>query len=599
MLKKKLIWQLYPSYLLITLAALFVVTTYVTHAFRSFYLQQKEAELTRLAYVIKGQIVQDGHLLAAAQVGRLCNTYAEYGQGDMPRVTVILPSGKVIGDSKEDIKIMENHANRPEFIQALDGQVGTRERKSPTLGINMKYVALAAEHQGVPLAVVRTAESVSSLENVLSRVLWKTTWCGLVVAGMVAMLSLVVSRRLTQPIEVMQTIAQRFSEGDFSPRVPIWSTHELKSLALTLNKMAWQLDGRIRMVTSQRNELEAILTSMIEGVIAVDREGHVVRVNRAAAQFLNIDPEQAQGHQIEEVIRDVELQSLVIKTLEGTQVHEGSLSLPLDGGLYFQVHGVRLPDDGDQPGGAVIVLNDVTRIHRLEGVRRDFVANVSHELKTPITSIKGFVEALIETGFEDKDQSTRYLGIVAKHADRLNAIIDDLLILSRLEENAAHRGLSFEPADLCEVVQSAVELSSLKALEKSVTLDVACDSVTAMVNAPLLEQAVVNLIDNAIKYSDTGTQVTVRVQKSQDCICIAVSDQGCGISGDHLGRLFERFYVVDKGRSRKLGGTGLGLAIVKHIAQVHGARVDVTSQVGQGSTFTIELPLQGQNSDHS
>jgi two-component system phosphate regulon sensor histidine kinase PhoR len=197
----------------------------------------------------------------------------------------------------------------------------------------------------------------------------------------------------------------------------------------------------------------------------------------------------------------------------------------------------------------------------------------------------------MESGFDDKVQCTRYLGIVAKHADRLNAIIDDLLILSRLEEDSAHRGLSFEPANLCDVVTSSVELSSLKAQEKSVTLNVDCDSVIVAVNAPLLEQAVVNLIDNAIKYSDSGTQVTVSVRKSQDSIRIAVSDQGCGIPSDHLPRLFERFYVVDKGRSRKLGGTGLGLAIVKHIAQVHNAQVYVTSKVGQGSTFTIQLSL--------
>ena len=238
----------------------------------------------------------------------------------------------------------------------------------------------------------------------------------------------------------------------------------------------------------------------------------------------------------------------------------------------------------------------MTRIHRLEGVRRDFVANVSHELKTPVTSIKGFVEALIDTGLDDADRTHRYLGIVAKHADRLNAIIDDLLILSRLEEDVDNREITFEKASLCEIAQSSIELSALKAADKSVRVRLVCEQdVYANVNTPLLEQAIVNLIDNAIKYSNPDSEVTVHVEQMDQKALIEVVDNGCGIPDAHQERLFERFYVVDKGRSRKLGGTGLGLAIVKHIVQVHNGQVAVRSQVGSGSTFTIYLPIPDQN----
>ena len=241
--------------------------------------------------------------------------------------------------------------------------------------------------------------------------------------------------------------------------------------------------------------------------------------------------------------------------------------------------------------GAVIVLHDITRIRQLEEVRRDFVANVSHELKTPITSIKGFVETLLEGVVKDPVQIRRFLNIIAKHSERLDAIIDDLLALSRLEEDDEKRKLSFEEHHLKPVLASAIELSKVKAEQKNITVELVCsEETTAKINSALIEQAVINLVDNAVKYSQENSTVTVNAQKKLNEIVITVTDHGCGIEKKHLSRIFERFYVVDKARSRKLGGTGLGLAIVKHISGVHGGYVTVESQVGHGSTFTIHLP---------
>lgn len=230
-------------------------------------------------------------------------------------------------------------------------------------------------------------------------------------------------------------------------------------------------------------------------------------------------------------------------------------------------------------------------LNEMEEVRRDFVANVSHELKTPITSIKGFVETLQEGAIDKPEEAKRFLEIIAKHADRLNLIVDDLLSLSRLEEDGEKRKLSFETALLKPVLVSAVELSKIKAESKNIKIDIACDEkLTAKINSTLIEQAILNLIDNAVKYSPDGSKIKIDVKKSESQIAIIVSDTGCGIDGEHLDRIFERFYVVDKARSRKLGGTGLGLAIVKHIAQVHSGSVSVESTVGKGSIFTISLP---------
>jgi two-component system phosphate regulon sensor histidine kinase PhoR len=355
--------------------------------------------------------------------------------------------------------------------------------------------------------------------------------------------------------------------------------------------MAHQLDVRIRATTQQRNELEAILASMIEGVIAVDWEGHIVSLNRAAARLLRIDPEQVHGQPIEGVIRDVGLRDFVQQTLRGAQPHESELMLPIDGPRFFHVHGAPLPGDQPSRGGAVIVLHDITRIHHLERLRRDFVANVSHELKTPVTSIQGFLEAVSDMGFEDKEKVTQYLAIVTRHAERLNAIIDDLLTLSRLEDDVNRRELLFSETDLRDVVRSAVELSAIKAQEKSIHLDtVESPPVIVRVNGALLEQALVNLIDNAVKYSDSGQSVKIELHQGEAQMDIVVSDQGCGIPGEHHAHLFERFYVVDKGRSRKMGGTGLGLAIVKHIANVHGGTIHLKSELGVGSEFTLCLP---------
>ena len=590
MAQKKLIWQLFPSYLLITVVSLIVVTAYVSLALHRFYMAQTQDELTRLAQIVREELVDANALEAADKVEKLCLRVGRAAD-DRIRITVILPTGKVIGDSSEDPAMMGDHSDRQEILAAMDGSSGYSIRQSPTLGINMMYVAVPLKTGQRNQAVVRTSIATTEINVALQDMLKKIALCGLAVALGAALLSLVVSRRISRPIVAMERIASAFSEGELEPRIPIWATHELSSLGRTLNTMARQLDERIRSTTRQRNELEAILASMVEGVIAVDAVGQIVSVNRAAARLLRIDPEQVHGQPIELVIRDLGLRDFVKQTLRGTQPGESELMLPIDGPRFFHVHGAPLPGDQHPKGGAVIVLHDITRIHHLEKLRRDFVANVSHELKTPVTSIQGFLEAVSDMGFEEPDRVQQYLAIVIRHAERLNAIIDDLLTLSRLEEDGPQRDIRFAETDVCEIVQSAIEMSAISAQEKNIRVNAAASlPVVAHVNAPLLEQALVNLIENAVKYSDPGKSVDITVHQNETQVAIAVADQGCGIAEKHHARLFERFYVVDKGRSRKMGGTGLGLAIVKHIANVHGGAVKLESEFGKGSVFTLCLP---------
>jgi two-component system phosphate regulon sensor histidine kinase PhoR len=591
MLKRRLIWQLYPSFLVITLLALVVATTYSSYALRYFYHDQLEEELRLVADMAAGQVSKTLPGGTPGKVDALCKDLGQAGNGQM-RLTVIDPTGKVLGDSDENPALMEDHSHRAEVVDALREGTGTSVRSSPTLGKNMMYVAVRIDDDGgQPVAVVRAAIPVANIDDALNRVFVTIVWAGLIVAICAAFLSLLMSRRISQPVTRMKRIAQLFAQGQLNIRVPESGAAELDELAKALNEMAGQLQDRILTITRQRNEVKAILSSLIEGVLAVDSRGRIVNVNKAAADLLNIDPLHAQGRNVEEVVRNVGLQQFVRETLESDRPTEGDVSFPGEGGRFFRVHGASLADPQAERAGAVIALSDMTRIHRLENLRRDFVANVSHELKTPVTSIQGFVEALREGDLKDSEQTQRYLGIIAKHAERLNSIIDDLLSLSRLEEGAERRAILFEKTRLRPVLEAAIDLASVRAEQKRVRVQLSCpDDVEAKINAPLLEQAVINLVDNAVKYSDEGSQVDIEVRQQDRDIAVDIKDYGCGIPQEHLTRIFERFYVVDKSRSRKLGGTGLGLAIVKHIALVHGGHVAVASTPGQGSTFTVRLP---------
>lgn len=587
--KKQLLWHLFPSYLLITTLALLALGLYSRYSLSQFYYDQVAQDLKARAQLLEGQLTDSLGQRDYKAIDNLCR---QMGAETSTRITVILTDGRVVADSDEDPQLMEDHSNRPEFVEALNQGNGSSSRFSSTLGKRMMYVALPIKHQEQTLAIVRTSLPVTAIDEQLSHIYTRIIWAMLAVVIITAVISLVVSRRLSRPIERMVTIARRFADGELTLRLPVSDSGELTDLSKALNEMARQLSDRIAAVTHQRNESEAILASMVEGVLAVDSTGRIVRANKAAAGFLNVDNEDIQGRSIEEVVRNTEVQGFIKQILDGNEPAETDVFLQTDGGRYFQLHGARLAA-GQTEAGAVIVLNDMTRMRRLENVRRDFVANVSHELKTPITSIKGFVETLLEGALKDPAQTERFLRIVASHSERLNAIIEDLLSLSRLEAESEQRNISFEEKGLKPVIDSAVGLSRIKAEDKQVAINVSCPANFKMrINAPLLEQAVLNLVDNAIKYSGSGGTVTVTAEQGDNEIAISVTDDGCGIEKKHLSRLFERFYVVDKGRSRKLGGTGLGLAIVKHICQVHGGYVAAESSPGRGSKFTIRLPIR-------
>ncbi len=587
--RKKLLWQIYPVTLAAVLLALLGVTWYITGELREFHMRQTSFDLQARARLLAPLLQDRFSADESPYVDALCK---RLGGQTSTRITVVLPTGLVIGDSDEDPRRMDNHGERPEIAAAFDGEIGTALRFSHTLGHTLIYVAVPVVERGSLIGCVRTALPLTAIGETLDAIYLRIVGGGVAIALLIAMLSWWLTRWISRPLEELKRGAARFARGDLGRPLKVDGSEEIASLAEAMNRMAVQLDDRINTVVRQGSEREAMLSSMVEGVLAVDAEERIIRLNQAAARLLGILPEGVHGRPIQEVVRRAGLHRFVQRALAAEEPVEGDISLIINGRDHFlQAHGTVLRDRGGARLGVLVVLNDVTRLRRLENVRRDFVANVSHELKTPITAIKGSAETLVDGAGLDSEGARRFLEIIVKQADRLNAIIDDLLALARIEQGVDSGGILLERGDLLPVLEGAVQTCSLPAGDKNVQLHLDCPAgVDATINAPLLEQAVVNLLTNAIKYSDEGGRVDIRARREQGRVEISVEDHGCGIAQEHLPRLFERFYRADKARSRKLGGTGLGLAIVKHITQAHGGEVKVESVPDKGSVFTILIP---------
>ncbi len=596
MRRPRLFWRIFATYLVIVLLCTAAVGFYAVRSVRDFYVDHTERELQARAALVREQILPAIVADTPAQLEALVQRLGESSGTRLTLIAVDRPGasrGEVLADSDSDPLDMESHATRPEVRAALEGLPGRAIRYSRTLGQEMMYVAVPVTEEGRLTTVVRAAVPLTRVNNALASLYGSIAVSAIVVALIAALIGLYVSRRISGQMRAIKVGAERLAAGDFAHKLSVPRVEEFASVAESINQMAAELDDKLRRLTHERNEREAVLASMVEGVLAVDIDERVIAVNAAAARLLDTDPAAAEGKAIQEVVRNPDLQHVVAQTLDGHRPVEADIVMRVGAEeRNLQANGTLLhgDDDGDDVG-AVVVLNDVTRLKRLEAVRRDFVANVSHELKTPVTSIKGFAETLEDGALDDPAAARRFVRIIAGQADRLNSIIEDLLALSTLEQSGDSPLLQLEEADLCDVVAVALEVCGPKAEAKSIALREDCAGrLLARVSPPLLEQAVVNLIDNAVKYSAEGSTVVVRLEERGDEVVVSVTDEGQGVAREHLPRLFERFYRVDKARSRDLGGTGLGLAIVKHVAQIHGGRVSVDSEVGRGSTFRIHLP---------
>lgn len=584
----RLFWQVFWAYLAIMIVVIVGLGLYALHEARRFYIDRQSNELETAAWLCADRFAE---LVRAERWSEVQTVCEELGQRLSMRITVILPSGKVVGESLEPPERLDNHADRPEIIEAHGGAVGRSFRFSNTRGEELMYVAVPLKREDQVAAVVRTAVPVQSVAQTLRQVQLRIGLAGLAATALVAASSVFVARRIVRPLEIIRDGAERFARGDLDHRLPVYGADEVKMLAESMNRMAQEMHLRMETIISREYEHEAVLSSMDEGVLAIDHAGRILSLNAACGVLLGVEPEKVRGRLIHEVLRTYQLLRFVERTLVSSACVEEDLELRHPENRWIHAHGTLLHDAAGNKIGALIVLHDVTRLRHLENVRRDFVANVSHELRTPITSIKGFVETLLAEELADKETSLRFLRIVLKQADRLDAIINDLLLLSRIERGTEEHSIALDREPILPVLCAAVEMCECKARDKQIHVQVECgEELSASLNGPLLEQAVVNLLDNAIKYSSPGSCVRIAASADAEHVVIQVQDEGCGIEAKHLPRLFERFYRVDKARSRELGGTGLGLAIVKHIVAAHRGTVDVESTIGRGSTFSIRLP---------
>ncbi len=603
MLKSPFFRRLFLPYLLLICASVGVVGVLAGQRLRDSYLERTHQTLQDNTLLV-GQLIADN--LSGDDALRLNAQIKRLGQAIDCRITVVRTDGTVLADNEANPADMENHRLRPEIIDAASAGTGSSRRRSATLDQGMMYFARRIDIDGQPPFFLRLALPLDALDHHLY-----AFYAGLAAAALLAMggagvISYFFARRHAAPLVRLTQFADELARGRLDRRIMKSDAGEIGTLADALNSMADSLGRHITQTARNHAELLAILTSMNEGVIATDMNRRIVLVNASAGDMLGFEHPKARGRFLWEMVRDaviINAADAVFTAMttfdpdatgtpdaSSTESRGTTLQIgPLDG-RYMQVS-LRTFWEGKTPQGLVIVCHDVTQSMRYQELRKEFVANVSHELRTPLTAIKGFSETLRTGAMLDQVKGPRYLSIIEKHADQLTNLVNDLLELSRLEN---HSDLPRRArVDMKATAARAVQMLLPAALKKGQTLQL--DAATGLPEVAgdedYLERAVANLVENAIKYTPSGGAVSVVVKSVANQITVAVRDNGIGIPPGDLPRIFERFYRVDRSRSREMGGTGLGLSIVKHIAQAHRGSVDVASTQGQGSCFTLILPV--------
>ncbi len=584
---KKLFWQFYFSFLLITVIVSVALTILSSRLLTNSFINETQKALETEAKFVSQAISQD---IIDAKLSRVEQFCKQIGNNSDTRVTVIEPSGKVIGDSQRNPILMGNHSNRPEIISVKRNKIGIETRYSQTLDQPMMYVAIGLYKDKKLISIIRTSKSLTTIDMTLGGLRRAIIKYSLIIVIISAFLSLIITRRINRPLEEIISGLDNFAQGNFDQSLTIPHTKDLAKLSIAMNNMASELDVRIHDILNQKNEMQAILTSMSEGVIALDSSGNILNINAAACVMLSIDDCNNPISTKDEIPNTV-LREFIDHSLKDSMSVDTELDILDEPRKNLRVRCNPLINSHNQMIGTIVVLNDITILRQLERVRSEFVANVSHELKTPITSIMGFIETLRDGVIENPDQAQHFMEIIARQARRLNSIIEDILILSKIEDQSNQNKIDTQIGSIKSSIDSAIEVCQIRAAKKNIKIITAENDIEAPINEFLLEQAIVNLLSNAIKYSDENKTVEILLASDSKYATISVIDHGYGIGAEHLERIFERFYVVDKARSRNLGGTGLGLAIVKHIAQAHKGFVSIESELAKGSVFTIHIPL--------
>jgi two-component system, OmpR family, phosphate regulon sensor histidine kinase PhoR len=580
----------FPLLVLILALTLLGFIWYQSNSFEEVYLKHIKNELLIRNQLLKLNIEN----LLAENNFKALNKFAKSVDKNIDtRITVIDDKGDVLCDSRGKVNLMAPHRtkDREEIINAFEGKSSTSIRNSSTLATRMIYAAIPVKNNSRTY-VLRTAMSIAQIDNILIRARHDILIFGLLVAIAASILSYFIVKNISTPIKDLRVSAARIAAGDLYTTLPIPAKGAIHDLALSLSNMAEQLKKRLEQVSVEKKKHDAIFTSMTEGVIALDLSGDILDINRAATEMLEL-PSNPTGLSFYTLIDNDALQNIIEKIIKDKAFVESELTLHTMKERHLRVRGTVLSSKGTI-FGAVIVLSDITQVKKLENFRHDFIADVSHEIKTPLTAIRGAVETLAEGAIKEPDNAKKFMKIITKHSDRLNSLVHDILSLSSLELKTGAEERDFANFKIASIINTACEICQERANNKDIKFKVSLEDKTCQIegDCQLLEQVLINLIDNAIKYSEQGEKIEINAARKDGFVEIKVIDHGSGIAPIHLPRLFERFYRIDKARSRKLGGTGLGLAIVKHITQLHKGSISVESKLEKGSTFTLRLPIK-------
>jgi len=588
MWKSRSFWRLYLPFasLVIVLATTIGV---VTSRWQQVELDKRLSEQLRgVVRVLREHVIQK---LQMGDLEGLQVTIRRLSSETKMRMTLIDAEGKVLADSHEDPQVMDNHLNRPEFTLATQqaDNIGESTRMSATLKFPMRYVGTVIESEEEVLGFARVALPRKEVDDQIAAIQRRVVQLCIVVALVSLLLTERVVARVISPTVRLMSQAKDLAADHLQHIDTIHQSDEIETLGQTLTQLSQELGRRMEQLQESNEQLETMLRGMVEGVIAIDAEQRILFANQAACEMLQIEMPADQGRMLWELVRNQPVEEAVNEAMRQVGASRCELNLPGMDTRTLAVNVTRIP--GDTPTGVILVFHDVTDLRRLENLRSEFVANVSHELKTPLASIQAYSETLLNGALEDKDNNRKFVQTISRQADRLHLLIQDMLSLAKFESREEVFDLT--AVDVGDVVNLCLERHDRQARQEEVELRATGpdESIYVLADSEALQQILDNLIDNAIKYSSSGDRVEVQWKVVDQMLLAEVTDTGIGIAPEHQDRVFERFYRVDKARSREMGGTGLGLAIVKHLVNACQGEIELKSALGVGTTFTIRLPL--------
>ena len=584
MKRRPLFLQLFLTYMPLIVSGLFVLLLLVNNVIKTVYYDQTERSLESQAKIFERILKNKTREDISHQ--KFCD---KYGGVINARVTIIDKDGQVLGDSDKNPKQMDNHLLRPEIVEAAKFSVGTTKRFSETINEDFMYYAQKVTINNNYI-FLRVSVPLNKIKSVIKKLQNQIIIIGSLIGIVLLFISFHFSKVLTNPIEIMRKEAKKFvSDFELPKPMPTPKTRELASLSISLNKMAKEVDSKIKIIKQERDEKESLLASIDGGIIALDENGKIIFINTIAKDYLSISSKIIEGENYKNVLKHKKITSFIKDSFQPKEKTQKEISFKLNKKRYFLLNASTLIRN-TMNTGVLILINDITFQKELEKLRSDFVANVSHELKTPITSIIGFLELLMIKS-EDNNENKIFLEKAFNQANRLNAIIDDLLKLSKIESQEEDNTITLKPQNLKSILISAKDDTSDLIKKNKNTLSIECaENITANIDSQLLREAIINLLENSIKYGDKKSPIKIVVKKGSE-IKIHVENIGEPIDKKYHKRIFQRFYRIDKSRDRKAGGTGLGLAIVKHIAIVNRGEVLIKSLDNRVTRFTISLPI--------